>query len=79
VVVGASQSGASPAPGIAARRSRAFTPGERQIEVTAIQDRWLVPVLRHVEVAQSDGDIYILHHGERTGECTPGAFRRGVD
>ena len=53
---------------------RAFTLGDRRLEVTAIQDRWLAP--HH---PASDGDTYILRHDESSGEWTLGAFRKGVE
>ncbi|MCC6610522.1 MAG: hypothetical protein IT515_12735 [Burkholderiales bacterium] len=58
---------------------RAFTLGERRLEVAAIQDRWLAPDHRYFKVAASDGDTYILRHDAQTGEWTLGAFRRGIE
>jgi hypothetical protein len=55
---------------------RAFTLGERRMEVRAILDRWLAPDHRHFKVAASDGDVYVLRHDEASGEWTLGAFRR---
>lgn len=55
---------------------RAFTLGERRIEVASILDRWLAPDHRYFKVAGSDGDLYVLRHDEASGEWTLGAFRR---
>lgn len=55
---------------------RAFTLGERRIEVASILDRWLAPDRRYFKVAGSDGDVYVLRHDEATGDWTLGAFRR---
>ena len=55
---------------------RAFTLGERRIEVASILDRWLAPDHRHFKVAGSDGNVYVLRHDEANGEWTLGAFRR---
>ena len=55
---------------------RAFTLGERRIEVTSIVDRWLAPDHRYFKVTGSDGDLYVLRHDEATGDWTLGAFRR---
>jgi hypothetical protein len=57
----------------------AFTLGEQQLEVVAIQDRWLAPDHRYFKVAASDGDTYILRHDELSGEWTLGAYRKGTD
>jgi hypothetical protein len=55
---------------------RAFTLGERRIEVASILDRWLAPEYRYFKVAGSDGDLYVLRHDEASGDWTLGAFRR---
>jgi len=55
---------------------RAFTLGERRMEVRAILDRWLAPDHRYFKVAASDDDIYVLRHDEASGDWTLGAFRR---
>ncbi len=56
---------------------RAFTLGERRLEVVSILDRWLAPEYRYFKVAVSDGDTYVLRHDEASGEWTLGAFRKG--
>jgi hypothetical protein len=56
---------------------RAFTLGERRIEVLSIEDRWLGPDYRYFRVAASDGNIYILRYDERRDAWELGAFRRG--
>ncbi len=60
-----------------AEEPRAFTLGERRIEVRAIDDRWLGPDHRYFKVAASDGNIYILRYDERRDEWELGAFRKG--
>jgi hypothetical protein len=55
---------------------RAFSLGERRIEVTSILDRWLAPAHRYFKVAGSDGNLYVLRHDETTCDWTLGAFRR---
>ena len=57
---------------------RAFTLGERRLEVVSILDRWLAPTHRYFKVAASDGDTWILRHDEVSGEWTLGAFRKGI-
>ncbi len=58
---------------------RAFTLGERRLEVVSILDRWLAPGHRYFKVAASDGDTWILRHDEVSGEWTLGAFRKGIE
>ncbi|OGA50017.1 MAG: hypothetical protein A3G24_26415 [Betaproteobacteria bacterium RIFCSPLOWO2_12_FULL_62_13] len=58
---------------------RAFTLGERRLEVVSILDRWLAPAHRYFKVAASDGDTWILRHDEVSGEWTLGAFRKGIE
>ena len=55
---------------------RAFTLGERRMDVHEILDRWLAPDHRYFRVAASDGDIYVLRHDEANGDWTLRAFRR---
>jgi hypothetical protein len=55
---------------------RAFTLGERRIEVASILDRWIAPDHRYFKVAGSDAHTYVLRHDEATGDWTLGAFRR---
>jgi hypothetical protein len=56
---------------------RAFTLGERRLDVREVQDRWTGPDYRYFRVAASDGDLYVLRHDGNTGEWTLGAFRKG--
>jgi hypothetical protein len=56
---------------------RAFSIGERRLEVREVQDRWVGPDYRYFRVAASDGDVYVLRHDEGTGAWTLGAYRRG--
>ncbi len=56
---------------------RAFTLGERRLDVREVQDRWAGPDYRYFRVAASDGDLYVLRHDRNTGEWTLGAFRKG--
>lgn len=58
---------------------RAFTLGERRLEVLSVLDRWVGPDYRYFKVAASDGDTYVLRHDEATGEWSLGAFRKGQD
>lgn len=41
---------------------RAFTLGERRIEIADIVDRWLAPDHRYFKVTGADGHTYILRH-----------------
>jgi hypothetical protein len=61
-----------------AEEPRAFTLGERRIEVLAIDDRWLGPDHRYFKVAANDGNLYILRYDERRDEWELGAFRKGA-
>ncbi len=45
---------------------RRFYLGERVIEISQIQDRWLAPDHRYFKVRCSAGDQYILRHDCRT-------------
>jgi len=42
-----------------------FWLGERVVEVTAVEDRWLAPDHRYFKVAGDDGACYILRHDPR--------------
>ena len=57
---------------------RAFTLGERRLEVTSILDRWLAPDHGYFKVAADDGNTYILRHDEVRDEWELGAFRKGT-
>ena len=41
---------------------RAFTLGDRRIEVAEIVDRWLAPDHRYFKVTGSDAHTYVLRH-----------------
>lgn len=41
---------------------RAFTLGERRIEVTEVLDAWLAPDHRYFKVKSADGHTYVLRH-----------------
>ena len=56
---------------------RAFTIGERRLEVRDVQDRWAGPGYRYFRVEASDGDVYVLRHDEMARAWTLGAYRRG--
>ncbi|HTM31417.1 MAG TPA: hypothetical protein VL263_08935 [Vicinamibacterales bacterium] len=56
---------------------RAFTLGERRLDVREVQDRWAGPDYRYFRIVASDGDFYVLRHDGNTGEWTLGAFRKG--
>jgi hypothetical protein len=58
---------------------RAFSLGERRLQVTSILDRWLAPEYRYFKVAASDGNTYILRHDETRDEWELGAFRKGIE
>ncbi len=62
-----------------AEEPRAFTLGERRLEVRAVLDRWIGPDYRYFRVAASDGNTYILRHHEKRDEWELGAFRKGVE
>ncbi|MDH4067210.1 MAG: hypothetical protein OEW19_22645 [Acidobacteriota bacterium] len=55
---------------------RAFALGARRLEVVEIRDRWQGTDYRYFKVSASDGDTYVLHHDERSGEWALGAFRK---
>jgi hypothetical protein len=57
---------------------RAFTLGERRLQVNSILDRWLAPDHRYFKVAADDGNTYILRHDEARDDWDLGAFRRGT-
>ena len=46
---------------------RAFTLGDRRIEVTAVLDQWLAPDHRYFEVADAERATYILRHDVTSG------------
>lgn len=58
---------------------RAFSLGERRLQVVSLLDRWLAPEHRYFKVAASDGNTYILRHDETRAEWELGAFRQGVE
>ncbi len=58
---------------------RAFSLGERRLEVVSLLDRWLAPAYRCFKVAASDGNTYILRYDEAREEWELGAFRKGVE
>ena len=45
---------------------RRFYLGEREIEVTAVDDRWLAPDHRYFKIRCTAGDVYILRHDSRS-------------
>ena len=57
---------------------RAFTMGERRLEVRDVEDRWAGPDHRYFKVTASDGDTYVLRHDERADAWTLTAFRSGL-
>ncbi len=57
---------------------RAFTLGERRLQVNSILDRWLAPDHRYFKVAADDGNTYILRYDEARDDWDLGAFRRGT-
>jgi hypothetical protein len=58
---------------------RAFTLGERRLEVQAVLDRWVGPDYRYFKVAASDGNTYILRRDDARDEWELGAFRKGIE
>ncbi len=58
---------------------RAFSLGERRLQVVSLLDRWLAPEYRYFKVAASDGNTYILRHDEARDGWDLGAFRKGVE
>jgi len=56
---------------------RAFTMGERRLEVREVEDRWAGPDHRYFKVTASDGDTYVLRHDEGNDAWTLAAFRSG--
>ena len=42
-----------------------FWLGERVVEVTSVEDRWLAPDHRYFKVIGDDGACYILRHDSR--------------
>jgi hypothetical protein len=58
---------------------RAFTLGERRIEVHAVLDRWVGPDYRYFRVAASDGNTYVLRRDDACDEWELGAFRKGIE
>lgn len=46
----------------AAETPRAFTIGERRLEVTSVHDRWRGEDHEYVKLDASDGNRYILRH-----------------
>lgn len=60
-----------------AQEPRAFSLGERRLEVSAIVDRWLGPDHRYFKVTASDGNTYVLRYDEARDEWELGAFRKG--
>jgi hypothetical protein len=59
---------------------RRFRLGERQIEITAVVDRWLAPDHRYFEVQDARGAVYILRHDIATShwQLTVSQSRRPV-
>jgi hypothetical protein len=47
---------------------RAFTIGERRMEVVEILDRWLSPAYRYFKVCADDAGTYILRH-DTAADC----------
>ena len=46
---------------------RAFTLGDRRIEVTAVLDQWLAPDHRYFKVTDAERATYILRHDVTSG------------
>lgn len=57
---------------------RAFTMGERRLEVRSVLDRWVGPDYRYFRVAASDGNTYILRRDDVRDEWELSAFRKGI-
>lgn len=56
---------------------RAFTIGDRRVEVRAIVDRWLAPDHRYFKLQGRDGDTYVLRHDTDADAWELTLFRRG--
>lgn len=54
-----------------------FFLGSRQIEVTAVADRWLGPDHRYFKVIGDDGAVYILRHDTASGRWELTLFDSG--
>lgn len=63
----------------AEQEPRAFTIGERRLEVSAVLDRWVGPDYRYFRVAASDGNTYVLRRDDARDEWDLGAFRKGIE
>jgi len=63
----------------AEQEPRAFTIGERRLEVSAVLDRWVGPDYRYFRVAASDGNTYVLRRDDTRDEWDLGAFRKGIE
>lgn len=57
---------------------RAFTTGERRLEVRSVLDRWVGPDYRYFRVAASDGNTYILRRDDVRDEWELSAFGKGI-
>ena len=55
---------------------RAFTVGERRIEVEAVTDRWLAPDHRYFKLRGTDGHTYIIRHDTALDRWELTLFRR---
>ena len=58
---------------------RAFSLGERRLQVVSLLDRWIDPAHRYFKVGASDGNTYILRYDETREEWELGAFRQGIE
>ncbi len=56
---------------------RAFTIGDRRVEVREIVDRWLAPDHRYFKLQGHDGDTYVLRHDANADAWELTLFRRG--
>jgi hypothetical protein len=45
---------------------RALIVGDRRIDVAEVLDAWLAPEYRYFKLRGTDGDTYLVRHGERS-------------
>jgi hypothetical protein len=55
---------------------RAFTIGERRIEVSEVLDAWLAPDHRYFKLKDADGHTYVLRHDVAADEWELTLFER---
>ena len=57
---------------------RAFTIGERRVEVVEVIDAWLAPDHRYFKLRGSDDAVYILRHDVESWSWELTVYERGV-